>query len=264
MAELLAGDLVKAENPELAALAARPYAPRSARPIWLQIYDRLADAIRQELVPPGSRLPGEVYLADLFGVSRITMRRALALHQNEGLLQARKGVGIFVRQRPRRFLIRNDMQFAESLLVDGGSISSKNLWLGRGRASAEAADLFEIEPGEPVIFLHRLRQLDGAPIYVSRKEFPISRFPDFEERYHESGSVRAVFRSAGIENYRRSETRVLGGFASKEEAEILEISPQTPVQYVTSINRDASGKVIEFNRGCWPMASVELVFAIND
>ncbi|MFC5584203.1 GntR family transcriptional regulator [Nitratireductor kimnyeongensis] len=264
MADLLAGDLIKAENPALAALAAKAYAPRSVRPIWLQIYDRLADAIRQDVVPPGSRLPGEVYLADLFGVNRITMRRALALHQNEGLLQARKGVGIFVRPRPRRFLIRNDMQFAESLLVDGGSISSKNLWLGRGKASPEAAQLFGIAPDEQVILLHRLRQLDGAPIYVSRKEFPILRFPDFENRYHESGSVRAVFRSAGIESYRRSETRVMGGFASKEEAEILEISPQTPVQYVTSINRDVSGQVIEFNRGCWPMASVELVFAAAD
>ncbi|MCA1298579.1 GntR family transcriptional regulator [Stappia indica] len=262
MADVPPGSANQEGLSELAALAAMPYKARSVRPIWLQIYDRLADVIRREVVAPGAKLPGEVYLADLFGVSRITMRRALALHQNEGLLQARKGVGIFVRSRPRRFLIRNDMQFAESLAVDGGDITSRTLWLGRQRPSPEAAELFGIAPDDEVICLHRLRQLDGAPIYVSRKEFPAARFPEFEARYRQSGSVKDVFQSAGIDSFYRSETRVLGGLASRSEAEVLEISPKTPVQYVTAINCDASGAAIEFNRGCWPMASVELVFAV--
>ncbi|MBN9675606.1 phosphonate metabolism transcriptional regulator PhnF [Salipiger bermudensis] len=247
-------------HPEFAALATRPYAPKSLRAIWLQIYDRLADAIERGLVAPGAKLPGEVHLADLFGVSRITVRRALALHQSEGKLQARKGVGIFVRQKPRYFEIRNDMTFADSLVADGGEISTRTLLLERGPASAEAARLFGLSPGDPVLKLHRLRMLDSAPIYVSRKEFPLARFPRFEADYAESASVVAVYRATGIAHYRRAETRVRGGLASREEAEILGLTPKTPVQHVTSINRDPDGAAIELNRGCWPMSSVELVF----
>lgn len=247
-------------HPELAALAIEPYAPKSLRAIWLQIYDRLEDAIERGVVPPGTRLPGEVHLAELFGVNRITMRRALALHQSEGRLQARKGVGIFVRQTPRLFEVRSDMTFADSLAADGGAISTRTLALDRGPASAEAARLFGLAEGAEVIRMHRLRLLDGAPIYVSRKEFPPARFPNFEGDYASSGSVVAVYRAAGIARYRRAETRVRGGLASREEAEILGLTPKTPVQHVTAINRSRDGAAIELNRGCWPMAGVELVF----
>ncbi|MEQ9673646.1 MAG: GntR family transcriptional regulator, partial [Roseovarius indicus] len=53
----------RADEFGLNALAAEEYAPRATRAIWLQIYDRLARAIDQRLVAPGSRLPGEVQLA---------------------------------------------------------------------------------------------------------------------------------------------------------------------------------------------------------
>ncbi|NDW02501.1 phosphonate metabolism transcriptional regulator PhnF [Yangia sp. PrR002] len=245
----------------MSALALEPYAPKAQRAIWLQIYHRLAEAIERGCVAPGSKLPGEVQLAELFAVNRITMRRALALHQSEGRLQARKGVGIFVRQKPRHFEVRSDMTFADSLAADGGVISTRTLLLDRAPASAEAARLFGLAPGAEVIRMHRLRLLDGAPIYLSRKEFPPARFPRFEADYAQSGSVVAVYRAAGIPHYRRAETRVRGGLASREEAEILGLTPKTPVQHVTAINRAPDGAAIELNRGCWPMASVELVFS---
>lgn len=264
MTEVPATNPVPAENPRLAALAALPYAARGERAIWLQIYDRLADAIRAGIVAPGSRLPGEVHLAELFRVNRITMRRALALHQNEGRLNARKGVGIFVRHRPRRFELRSDRRFAEALATGGGTVSSRDISLDRGAPSPEAATLFGIGPGDMVIRLTRLRLLDGAPIYLSRKEFPAALFPAFETVYADSGSVTEVYRAAGFDTYRRAEIRIMGGLATADVATTLEISPKTPVQHVTSTNRAPDGRAIEFNRGCWPMASVELVIVPGD
>ncbi len=256
------GDLTNLSRVEadLARLAGLAYDARSKRPIWLQIYDRLARAIEGAMVTPGSRLPGEVRLADMFRVSRLTMRRALALLQSEGKLQARKGVGIFVRQTPRAFVIRNDMRFADSLIGCGAQVTSRTLRLERATPSPEAARLFGLELGDQVIVLHRMRLLDGAPIYFTRKELPAHRFPDFERVYRIGQSVNAVYKAAGIAWFRRAETRVSGGFAQPDEAEILCLNDNTPVQYVTAINRDPDGDAIEFNRGCWPMTSVEFVF----
>lgn len=248
----------------LAAIAGHPYDARSERPIWLQIYDRLTRAIERGIFAPGSRLPGEVHLADMFRVNRVTMRRALALHQSEGKLQARKGVGIFVRQAPRAFVIRNDMRFADSLIGCGAQVTSRTLRLERASPSREAARLFGLGSGGQVIVLHRVRLLDGAPIYFTRKELPGHRFPEFEQIYEESQSVSAVYRAAGIPRFRRAETRVRGGLAQADEAEILCINGNTPVQYVTAINRAPDDEAIEFNRGCWPMASVEFVFGAPD
>jgi DNA-binding GntR family transcriptional regulator len=208
-------------------------------------------------------LPGEVQLAEMFGVNRLTMRRALALHQSEGKLQARKGVGIFVRQDRRTFVIRNDMRFSDSLIGRGKDVTSRILRLERASPSPEAARLFGMIENEQVILLHRVRLLDGAPIYFTRKELPTRRFPDFERVFAKTGSVSAVFKAVGIPWFRRAETRVSGRFAEPDEAEILGISANTPVQYVTSVNRTSEGEAIEFNRGCWPMASVEFVFDLS-
>lgn len=245
----------------LNALAAEEYAPRATRAIWLQIYDRLARAIDQRLVAPGSRLPGEVQLAEMFRVNRVTMRRALALLQVEGRLQARKGVGIIVRQLPRTFVIRNDMRFSDSLVGATEEVSSRVLYLARTAPSPEAAQLFGLGPGDQVIALHRVRLLDGGPIYFTRKELPAARFPDFEQVFEETQSVSAVYKAAGIPWFRRAETRVQGGLAQPDEAEILGINANTPVQYVTAINRAPDGGPIELGRGCWPMTSVEFVFS---
>lgn len=248
----------------LSDLAGRPYDERSARAIWLQIYDRLAFAIEAGRVAPGSRLPGEVQLARMFRVNRITMRRALALHQSEGRLQARKGVGIFVRHRPHRFVIRDDMSFADSLEGNAGEITSRTLHLGRARPGPEAAELFGLRETDEVIVLQRVRLVNGAPVYFTRKEFPGHRFPDFERLYNETGSVSAVYRATGIPWFRRAQTRVRGGLAQGTEAEILGISTKTPVQHVTAINKDPDGHAIEVSQGCWPFASVEFVFDSSD
>lgn len=252
------------EETRLEDLALEPYEERAARAIWLQIYDRLERAIEDGLFAPGSRLPGEVQLAAMFRVNRITMRRALALHQSEGKLQARKGVGIFVRHMPHTFVIRDDMSFAESLVGSSENITSRTLHLGRAAPSGEAGRLFGLRAGDEVIVLHRVRLVDGSPIYFTRKEFPAQRFPDFDALYEETRSVSAVYRAAGIPWFRRAETRVRGGLAQGNEAEILGISTKTPVQYVTAINRDPEGGAIELSRGCWPMASVEFVFDSSD
>lgn len=252
------------QNSRLEALARTRYDERSTRPIWLQIYDRLSKAINDNIVAPGSRLPGEVQLATMFRVNRVTMRRALALHQSEGNLQARKGVGIFVRHKPRPFLIRDDMRFTDSLIGCGQDITMRTLRLERAAPSSDAAGIFGLKDDDLVIVLHRVRLLDGAPIYFTRKELPANRFPDFETLYSKSQSVSAIYKAAGIPWFRRAETRIRGGLARPDEAEILGINDKTPVQYVTAINSDPDGKAIELNRGCWPMTSVEFLFRSSD
>jgi GntR family transcriptional regulator len=74
--------------------------PRSDRPLALQ----LADLLRAEILGgqrrPGSQLPTESEFQHAFGVSRTTVRSALATLASEGLVLTRKGFGSYVRSRP--------------------------------------------------------------------------------------------------------------------------------------------------------------------
>lgn len=64
--------------------------------------DQIADELRKRIasgeLPPGEKLPSEAQIGEEFGVSRITVRRALDLLQKEGLILARTGIGRIVRK----------------------------------------------------------------------------------------------------------------------------------------------------------------------
>lgn len=70
-------------------------------PLHRQLFLVLHDEIARGALAPGDALPTEQSLCDQFGVSRITVRRALADLTDQGYIERRQGVGSFVRQRDR-------------------------------------------------------------------------------------------------------------------------------------------------------------------
>src|ERR1700759_473470 len=67
-------------------------------PLHRQLFLVLHDEILRGAMAPGDALPTEQALCDQFGVSRITVRRALADLAEQGYIERRQGVGSFVRQ----------------------------------------------------------------------------------------------------------------------------------------------------------------------
>ncbi|WP_284139572.1 GntR family transcriptional regulator [Virgibacillus sp. LDC-1] len=69
---------------------------QSKKPLYTKIYDKLYKLIMDGTFPPESRLPSEPDLAKMFGVSRMTLRQALALLQDDGLIKNIHGKGNFI------------------------------------------------------------------------------------------------------------------------------------------------------------------------
>lgn len=243
----------------LLTLAAPAFDARGLRPIWKQIADRLHAACADGHLDGDSRLPGENRMAEIFGVTRVTMRRALARLQQEGLLQARKGVGIFVRPMPLRYRLDHGNRFSDGLNLPDGRIGATTISLDRGAANGDEAEALCLAPADPVIRLSRLRLVNNAPVYLSRKTFPAAILPDFEATYALGASVRDVFQAHSIPTYRRIQTRVSGGFATDAEAAPLLLSPRMPVLRTLALNAAPDGRLIEYNLGTWPLTAVELV-----
>lgn len=78
--------------------AARPVHTDAGVPLHRQLFLVLHDEIARGAIAPGDALPTEQALCDQFGVSRITVRRALADLAEQGYIERRQGVGSFVRQ----------------------------------------------------------------------------------------------------------------------------------------------------------------------
>lgn len=69
------------------------------QPLYQQIYEQLLEDIRTGKYPPGSQLPTEKELAQAYGVSRITSKRALTELADAGLIERIRGRGSFVHAR---------------------------------------------------------------------------------------------------------------------------------------------------------------------
>jgi GntR family transcriptional regulator len=92
-------------TPELTEVV-RPVDRTSPLPAWAQVHADLRRIIDHTL-GGGEKLPTERDLAELYGISRITMRQALSALADDGYVQRRQGLGTFVSDRPR--LIQHDL-----------------------------------------------------------------------------------------------------------------------------------------------------------
>jgi GntR family transcriptional regulator len=173
----------------------RPQRATGARPRLrsVSVQDELKQRIDRGQLPAGTRLPSEPELAAELQVSRATLREALRAMELEGLLRRRQGSGTFVAEHPR---------MANSLDVNFGvtdAIRAAGMAPGiaHGRhwvepASAGEAALLELEPGQDVLVVERVRTAEGNPVVLSRDLFP-SRLVEGRDLVVEAMLERSIY-----------------------------------------------------------------------
>lgn len=133
---------------------------------------RIADELRERLENgeflAGARLPSEPELARRLGVSRSSVRSAIALLEAEGLLRRLHGSGTFVTERP---LLRNDLSqnFGVSELITSTGLEpgTADAHASREPAPEEVAAAFGIAPGTPLSVLQRVRTAGERRVVLS-------------------------------------------------------------------------------------------------
>lgn len=140
-------------------------------------YAALADALRHRIVAgqwtPGTPLPAETSLAQEHGVALGTLRRALELLSDQGLIERRHGKGTFVRGGLAGATMLRFFRFGSG---DGEVPQSRILARQSVAASAEVARRLGMASGDPVLRLNRLRSLGGQPCLLEDIWLPLPTF----------------------------------------------------------------------------------------
>jgi GntR family transcriptional regulator len=148
-----------------------------AAPLHLQIRNLVRASIESIEHPPGSRLPPERRLAEIYGVSRITIRQALDALAREGLLRRGRGRagGTFVQDQPP---VAGPPKLAGSfgMLYSSKQIERADLLVFEQRSSnAEVAAALHLAPGSDVRYIERLFIAPpGRPLAHVRNFLPLS------------------------------------------------------------------------------------------
>ncbi|MGP3683836.1 GntR family transcriptional regulator [Streptomyces sp. IBSNAI002] len=174
-------------------------APPPRTPLYVQVAEDLRAAITAGEYGSGARLPAEDELARRYGVSRGTVRQALAALRGDGLVTSRRGTRRVVQAGPGGAAgttdLRSFTRWARSL---GERPGGRTVSVLRGRADAEEAEQLRIEPGAPVHRLLRLRTLSDAPVMVERTTYPgaigalVADMPADTVSYSEQLALRGV------------------------------------------------------------------------
>lgn len=142
----------------------RPSHTAPAEPLYERIRLALREGILSGHHAPGSRVPSESELGQLYGASRITVRQALSALQQEGLIFTRQGKGSFV-ARPKAFQNVSTLQgFGEQMATLGYEVLNQLQALREVPASAQVAQRLGVSVGELVTQIRRVRLLNREPV----------------------------------------------------------------------------------------------------
>ncbi|MBW4718863.1 GntR family transcriptional regulator [Saccharothrix obliqua] len=125
-----------------------------------------ADVIRRQVVDrayPDGVLPDEHFLAVEFATSRNTIREALDLLREEGLIERVPGVGTLVVTEKYPHGLEELMGLAETL-HEHGEVTNDVRAAGPVKAPSSVARRLGLAEGEPVLYVERLRRLNGLPL----------------------------------------------------------------------------------------------------
>ncbi len=180
--------------------------PAGGVALWRQI----ADAIRLDIIggklESGDKLEGELLLAARFGVNRHTVRRAIAVLIEEGVLRAEHGRGTFVLEARRlSYPIGRRTRFSENLAAQAHGGERLLLSSRIERASARVAARLALKPGTRVLRQETVSFAGGRPLVRATGWLPEARFAGFDAAYLEAGSVTAALKRYGIDDYFRGD-----------------------------------------------------------
>jgi DNA-binding GntR family transcriptional regulator len=212
-------------------------------PLYYQVASRLQEQIEHGVLPVGGRLENEVELADRLGVSRPTMRKAIAYLVERGMLVRRRGVGTqIVHPKVRRPVELTSLY--DDLAKTARAPRTEVRSLEVGPASAEVAEALGLPPGRDVTSIERIRYADDEPLAIMHNVVPVDvvalTLQDLERR-----GLYALLRAAG--HMPRIANQVVGAkAASAVEARLLGDARGAPMLTMTRTAWDESGRGVEY------------------
>lgn len=219
-------------------------------PLYFQLQEILRRQILDREYNPGDLIPSEKELQEKYGVSRITVRNAINGLVIDDLLIKKQGHGTIVAY-PRMLEDGNStlQSFTEKMEQQGLKISTEVLDVVRIPATDRIAEHLNIGEGEEIIYLKRLRKVDGEPIalfenYICTRT-GITKKDDF------SGSIYTLFEKKYGIKISGAEKVIEADVARSEDASFLKIPEGDPILIIRNTTFDSENNPIEHAEGIY-------------
>ncbi|MDO4917172.1 MAG: GntR family transcriptional regulator [Rothia sp. (in: high G+C Gram-positive bacteria)] len=208
-------------------------------------YHRLASFLLSTFIQNGEAhtpLPTERELQNQFGLSRDTVRRAISILQQRGLVYNVQGSGTYVADQHRHTKTPRLVSYTEDMVARGFTPTTATLNCHKVGASLKVASDLNIEESTPVIEVVRLRRADGAPMCYEKARFIPEAFAHVEPE--NSVSLDAQLTSSGF-RIERVVQRIFATNLTAEEAAALDVPQGAAALRVERVGYTSRGTAVE-------------------
>lgn len=221
-------------------------------PLYLQLRETILKKINDKEYLPGEKLPSEREMAEIYGINRMTVKNALRSLSEDGLLVKIQGKGTFVAKPQSKLINMNvDKERAQgfSAFTKGAGAFSSSRVLGEGTILPDRYITFrlDLEEGDEVYYLYRVRLAEDEPVSVEYCYIPRKDFPDAEKHNFANTSLYDYMESAGKRPVNVQQYLTLSK-AAYTQAKLLNIPEDSPVYFFEFISRDCRGHIVEYTQ----------------
>lgn len=167
----------------------------AARPAYIRLKEQLLDRIIAHEWQPEECLPSERTLCDEYDLSRMTVRQALAELEKEGIIKRIHGKGTYVQREKLTQPLLKLTSFSEDMRQRGFVPGAQTLALERIPAGKLLAERLNIDVGNEVILLKRLRLASGEPMAIETAYLPASRCEAIYDQLAQNKSLYHLMRT---------------------------------------------------------------------
>ncbi len=220
--------------------------PQRTGPLYRNLARILGELVEEEKLAPGAGLPPERDLAEQLGVGRITVRNAYKELLARGAVEARRGSGTFVAERPPRISqpLWHLTSFSQDMTSRGKEPGARVITNKTDRPSPEEAFRLGIGVDTSVVRLERLRLADGVPMAFERAVVP-RQYLDVERV--EENSLYAALARRGHRPVRALQ-RLTAVTLDPGTARLLGVHRDAPALLIERISHLDDDRIVEYTR----------------
>jgi len=221
-----------------------------SRPLYVRAEESLSALLESGVYQPGDQLPPEPELAQQLGISRSTLREAIRMFEERGMITRRQGVGTFVNQ-PSPLIIDSGLETLESVdtLVRrrGITIYTKSLKIEEQLASPDLAHALQVAEGTPLTVVTRTKVAAGRSVAYMVDVLPAAIVSAQDIQAGFQGSVLDYLLERSDLSLAHARADILPASAGELQSVHLDVEPATPLLLLKETLYATSGEVVSFS-----------------
>ncbi|WP_282920035.1 GntR family transcriptional regulator [Ignavigranum ruoffiae] len=216
--------------------------------LYLQLKNELIHMIHSEL-EPGGYLPSERKIAELYHLSRTTVRLALKELESFGYIDIIHGKGSLVLDPAHQKInLTNLYSFTENMRLLGKEPSNQILVFKRIEASVEVSSKLQLNLADPVVYFKRLRLADQNPMLLEETYLPDHIFSDLTQKDLEDHSLYQLMKDRYQIFIQNAKEEFQAAMIENKAAKYLQVPDKDPALIILRQTFDNNNRVIEYTK----------------